>query len=77
MTCGIFQIYFYDNLFNPNKNSKIQAKKRLIKRTIETLLNELFVLDEQDTNETTIRQYANENNITIQSLTQKKKDINL
>lgn len=77
MTCGIFQINFYDNLFNPNKNGKIQDKKRLIKRTIETLRNELFILDDQDTNETTIQQYANENNITIQSLTQKKKDINL
>ena len=31
--CGIFQIYFYDNLFNPNKNSKIQDKKQLNKRT--------------------------------------------
>ena len=27
VTCGIFQIYFYDNLFNPNKSSKIQHKK--------------------------------------------------
>ena len=26
-------LYFYDNLFNPNKNSKIQDKKRLNKRT--------------------------------------------
>ena len=77
MTCGIFQINFYDNLFKPNKNGKTQDKKRLIKRTIETLRNELFILDDQDTNETTIQQYANENNITIQSLTQKKKDINL
>ena len=31
--CGIFQIYFYENLFNPNKNSKIHDKKRLSKRT--------------------------------------------
>ena len=23
VTCGIFPLYFYDNLFNPNKNSKI------------------------------------------------------
>ena len=27
VTCGIFQIYFYDNLFNPVVNSKIQNKK--------------------------------------------------
>ena len=49
VTFGVFQIYFYDNLFNPNKNSKIQDKKRLNKRTIETLLNELFAFY-QDTN---------------------------
>ena len=66
VTCGIFQLYFYNNLFNPNKNSKIQNFKRLNKRTIETLLNELFVLDDQDTNEATIRQYANKKNIKIQ-----------
>ena len=66
VTCCIFQIYFYDNLFNPNENNKIQDKKRLNKRTIETLLNELFVLNDQDTNEVTIQQYANENNICLQ-----------
>ena len=66
VACGIFQIYFYDSLFNPNENSKIQNKKRLNKRTIETLLNELFVHDDQDTNETTTQQYANENNILLQ-----------
>ena len=32
--CGIFQIYFNDNLFNPDQNSKIQDKKRLNKKTI-------------------------------------------
>ena len=32
VTCGIFQIYFYDNLFDPNENSKIQNKKRLNKK---------------------------------------------
>ena len=63
-TCGIFQIYFYDNLFNPDKNSKIQNRKRLNRKTIETLLNEIFVLDDQETNEAIIRQYANEKNIT-------------
>ena len=51
-TC-IFQLYFYDNLFNPEENSKIQNEMRLNKRTIETLLNELFVLDNQETNKET------------------------
>ena len=55
VTCGVFQMNFYDNLFNPNKNSKIQNKKRINKKTIETLLNELFVLNNQDTNEVTIQ----------------------
>ena len=25
--CGIFQLYFYENLFNPNADSKIQTTK--------------------------------------------------
>ena len=57
-SCGIFQLYFYENLFNPDENSKIQDKTKLNKKTIETLLNELFVLDNQDKNDQTIRQYA-------------------
>ena len=65
VTCDIFQIYFYDNLFNHDENSKIQNRKRLNKKTIETLLNELFILEDQQTNEVTIRQYANEKKITV------------
>ena len=55
-TCGLFQLYFYKNLFHPNENSKIQDKAKLNKKTIETLLNRLFVLDDQDKNEEKIRQ---------------------
>ena len=64
VTCGIFQLYFYNNLFNPNENSKIQDKARLNKRTIDTLLNELFLLDNQDKNEELMRQYATDISIT-------------
>ena len=32
VTCGIFQIYFYNNLFNPDKNRKIQNKTKLNKK---------------------------------------------
>ena len=64
-TCGLFQFYFYNNIFNPDKNNKIQDKTKLNKRTIETLLNKLFVLNNQETNEATIRQYATDNNISI------------
>ena len=44
-TCGIFQVYFYENLFNPNQNSKIQNDTKFKKSTVETLLNELCHLD--------------------------------
>ena len=64
VTCGIFQLYFYNNLFNPNENSKIQDKARLNKRTIDTLLNELFLLDNQDKNEELMRQYATDISMT-------------
>ena len=57
-TCSVFQLYFYDSLFNPDENSKIQHKARLNKKTIETLLNELFVFDNQHQNEETITHYA-------------------
>ena len=56
---------FFDNLFNPNENSKIQDNAKLNKKTIETLLNELFVLDNQDKNEETIRQYAKDIGLTV------------
>ena len=38
-TCGIFQIYFYENLFNPNEKSTIQGETKLNKKTVEMLLN--------------------------------------
>ena len=57
-TCGIFQLYFYDNLFNPDEKSKIQDNTRLNKKTVETLLNEIFTLDKQNENEQKVQQYA-------------------
>ena len=56
VTCSIFQIYFYENIFNPDESHIIQNKKRVNKRTIGTLLNEPFVPDDQDKNKTTIKQ---------------------
>ena len=56
---------FFDNFFNPNENNKIQDNAKLNKKTIETLLNELFVLDNQDKNEETIRQYAKDIGLTV------------
>ena len=56
-TCGIFQIYFYQNLFNPDENSKIQGETKLNKKTVETLLNEIFTLDDKE-NEIKMEEYA-------------------
>ena len=64
-TCGIFQLYFFDNLFNPDENSKIQNNSKVNRKTVEVLLNELFTLNHQNKNEQKMRQYANEIAITI------------
>ena len=58
-TCGIFQIYFYENLFNPEENSSIQNETKLKKSTVEKLLNELFSLEDVD-NENKMEEYADE-----------------
>ena len=63
VTCSIFQIYLYDNLFNSDKHSKIQNKIKLNKKTVETLLNELLVLENQKQNETVINKYNDERGI--------------
>ena len=57
-TCGIFQIYFYQNLFNPEENNKIQGNAKLNKKTVETLLNEVFSLDDKE-NKIKMKEYAN------------------
>ena len=62
VTCSIFQIYFYENLFNP-------GKRKPNKKTIETLVNELLVLHDQEQQEATINEYVNDCDITIIRLT--------
>ena len=63
-TCEIFQLFFYENMFNPNQNSKIQNHTKLKKSTVETLLNELFSLDDKE-NEIKMLEYADKKNIRI------------
>ena len=65
ITCGICQIYFYNNLFSPNENSKIQNKAKLNKKTIQIFFNKLFTLDDQQQNEKIITDYAKNNDIRI------------
>ena len=33
-TCGIFQLYFNDNLFNPDENRKIQNNTKVNRKTV-------------------------------------------
>ena len=61
---GIFQLYFYENLFNPDENSKNQNETKFKKTTVETLLNELFFLDDKE-NEIKMNEYADKLGIEI------------
>ena len=61
-TCGVFQLYFYYNLFNPLNESSIVQDNVISKRTIEKLLNEIFSLNKEQ-NENIVTQFALENNI--------------
>ena len=63
-TCGIFQLYFYENLFNADENSKIRNETKLKKTTVETQLNELFSLDDKE-NEIKMNEYADKLGIEI------------
>ena len=61
-TCGIFQLYFYYNLFIPYENSSIVNDNKLTKRTVEKILNEIFSLN-RNLNEKIIENFAKEKNI--------------
>ena len=43
--CGEFQLYFYKNLFDPDKKSKILSHQILNKSTLETIIKEIFSPD--------------------------------
>ena len=44
-TCGLFQFYFYQNIFDPDKRSKFINHEILNKKAIEQMLNEIFPND--------------------------------
>ena len=46
--CGVFQLYFFVNLFNPDGNRAIIEDKILTKKTIEKLLNEIFSTNKEE-----------------------------
>ena len=63
-TWGIFQIYFYQKLFDPDEDSEINGETKLTKKTVETLLNEIFTLVDKQ-NEIKMNEFANDFNISI------------
>ena len=58
-TCGIFQLYFYKNLFDPSIQSKVINHKNLTSETIKILLNEIFST-ETKLNEYIIKEFKQE-----------------
>ena len=67
-TCGIFQSYFYKNLFDPVSDSKIIDDEFLIniqtnkKKTVATLFNEIFSTN-KETNEEQMKVFAKNNDL--------------
>ena len=49
--CGIFQLYFYKNLFEPEAGSKIINDEFLTEKTVGTLLNKTFSLNKEQNEE--------------------------
>ena len=58
-TCGLFQLYFYKNLFDPDEKSKILNHQTLTKNTLETRINEFFSTD-IDENEYLVKKFNEE-----------------
>ena len=58
-TCGIFQLYFYKNLFDPSATSEIINKSILNNSTIRILLNEIFTTHQEE-NEKRIKIFKQE-----------------
>ena len=60
--CGLFQFYFYKNIFDPYKKSKILNHQTLNKNTLETIINEIFSTDINQ-NEYLVTNFKEENEL--------------
>ena len=60
--CGIFQLYFYKDLFESDKKSKVTDHENLNKHTIEVIFNKFFSTD-VDENEHLIKKFKEEYNL--------------
>ena len=58
-TCGLFQLYFQKNIFDPEEKSKIINHETVNKRTIEAILNEVLTTDANE-NEQVIGKFKEE-----------------
>ena len=58
-TCGIFQLYFYKNLFDPSIKSNIIEQKVLNTSTVQILLNEIFTSQTEE-NERRVKLFKQE-----------------
>ena len=61
-SCGVFQLYFFVNLFSLDENSVIIEDKTLTKKTIEKLLNKIFSIDKEE-NKRKIEDFIDEKQI--------------
>ena len=61
-TWGIFQLYFNKNLFGPVRDSKIIDDEFLTKKTVTTLLNEIFSTN-KETNEEEMKLFVRDNDL--------------
>ena len=64
--CGVFQLYFFVNLFNPDEKSAIIEDKILTKKTIEKLLNEIFSSNKEES-ERKIEDFIDEKQIKMEN----------
>ena len=51
--CGLFQLYFYKNVFLPDETSKQQSYKKLTNADLEPIINNLFTLGQENNKEST------------------------
>ena len=58
-SCSEFQLYFYKNLFDPDEESKTLNHENLNKKTLETIINEIFSTN-VDENEHIIKNFMEE-----------------
>ena len=60
--CGQFQLYFYENLFDPVQKSKVLSHGTFNKSTLETIINEIFSTD-TDENEHITKNFKEEDEL--------------